>query len=331
MKSVLITGSAGLLGNHLTRHLLDRGYRVIGIDNLSGGYLDLMVNHSNFTFYEGDLESLEFVKSVFQQERPEVVYHFAAYAAEGLSPFIRKYNYTNNVISGANVITCCISYDAKLISASSMAVYGAQTPPFTEDMRPSPIDPYGIAKYAVEMDIAAAGIQFGMRWTIVRPHNVLGVYQNVWDRYRNVMGIFIRRTLMGDPILIYGDGLQRRAFSDVKYYMEPFEKLMARDHDGETYNIGADQEISLLDAAHLVIDAAAKHGLSQTITHTEPRHEVKFAFCDHSKAKARLDFKDETNLGELVAEMFEWAKSQPSRPVKNMPYEHTVGLYSFWK
>lgn len=331
MQIVLITGCAGLLGNHLTRHLLSKGYGVVGIDNLSGGYRDLMTDHPNFTFYEGSLEDLDFVKSVFQQERPSIAYHFAAYAAEGLSPFIRKFNYTNNVIASANVITCCISQDVKLISASSMAVYGAQTPPFTEEMRQQPIDPYGIAKYAVEMDIAAAGSQFGLRWTIVRPHNVLGIYQNIWDRYRNVMGIFIRRTLLGEPILIYGDGLQRRAFSDVKYYMEPFERLMADEHNGEVYNIGADKEITLLDAAQLVIETAKRRGISQNLEHTEPRHEVKFAFCDHDKAKTRLGFVDRTDIPTLIEDMFSWAEKQPSRAVKSMPYEHTVGLYSFWK
>jgi UDP-glucose 4-epimerase len=290
-----------------------------------------MIDNSQLTFYEGNLEDLEFLKGVFQHERPSIVYHFAAYAAEGLSPFIRKYNYTNNVIASANVITCCISFGAKIISASSMAVYGSQTPPFVEDLRPDPIDPYGIAKYAVEMDIKAAGQQFGLRWTIVRPHNVLGVYQNIWDRYRNVIGIFMRRTLTGQPILIYGDGLQERAFSDVKYYLEPFEKLMGPEHDNETYNIGADREIPLIEAANLVIEVASQHGFSNNVVHTEPRHEVKFAYCDHTKAKDRLDFQDGTDLRSLIDEMFTWAKTQPSRAVKNMPYEHEVGLYSFWK
>jgi UDP-glucose 4-epimerase len=331
MTNILITGSAGLLGNHLSRHLISQGHRVIGVDNLSGGYADLMTKDKNFTFYQGGLEDLDFVKGIYQQEKPEVTYHFAAYAAEGLSPFIRKYNYMNNVVAGANVVTNCIETGSKLISASSMAVYGSQPTPFKEDLLPAPIDPYGIAKYAIEMDIASAGSQFGMPWTVVRPHNVLGIYQNIWDRYRNVMGIFIRRTLRGEPILVYGDGMQKRAFSDVKYYMDPFTKLMDDEHNGEIYNIGADQEVTLIDMAKLVQSIARKRGIIQTIIHTEPRHEVVAAWCDHAKAKDRLDFQDSTDLESLVNEMFDWAISQPSRPVKNMPYEHTRGLYSFWK
>lgn len=114
-----------------------------------------------------------------------------------------------------------------------MAVYGDQEPPFNEEMRPSPIDPYGVAKYGVEVDLELARKQFGLRYNIIRPHNVLGKYQNIWDRYRNVIGIFIRKTLNGQPILVYGDGEQTRAFSDIKYYMEPFD-LLLDGFDGET-------------------------------------------------------------------------------------------------
>ena len=120
-----------------------------------------------------------------------------------------------------------------MIFTSSMAVYGDQETPFTEDKQPQPIDPYGMAKYAVECDLKMAHKQFGLRDNIVRPHNVLGIYQNIWDRYRNVIGIFIRKTLNGQPILVYGDGEQTRAFSDIKYYMDPFDILL-NEFDGET-------------------------------------------------------------------------------------------------
>ena len=109
--------------------------------------------------------------------------------------FIRNYNYRNNVICSANIINECINHDTKMVFTSSMAVYGGQEPPFTEDLRPQPIDPYGVAKYSVEVDLALAGEQFGLKYNIVRPHNVLGKYQNIWDRYRNVIGIFIRKTI----------------------------------------------------------------------------------------------------------------------------------------
>ena len=211
-----------------------------------------------------------------------------------------------------------------------MAVYGDQQAPFTEDKRPQPIDPYGIAKYAVEVDLKVAHEQFGLRYNIVRPHNVLGIYQNIWDRYRNAIGIFIRRTLNNEPILVYGDGEQTRAFSDIKYYMEPFDKLMS-DHDGEIFNIGADKYFSLNEAAETVKKIGEKYGYNPTIEHVQPRHEVKHAYCDHTKAKSLLDFEDKTNIEELVDSMFVWAMKQPNRKMRQMEYEVTKDIYDYWK
>ena len=216
---IFVTGCAGLLGANYTRHLIQSGHQVIGIDDLSGGHKAFITKGENFEFVKLNLERRKKVEALFEQHKPQVLLHFAAYAAEGLSPFIRNYNYRNNLLCSANLINPCITYKTKMIFTSSMAVYGAQEPPFTEDKQPQPIDPYGMAKYAVECDLKMAEKQFGLRYNIVRPHNVLGIYQNIWDRYRNVIGIFIRKTLNGQPILVYGDGEQTRAFSDIRYYI----------------------------------------------------------------------------------------------------------------
>ena len=338
-KVILITGAAGLLGANFSRHLLQKGYVVVGIDDLSGGYQDFLPEHKNFYFFPTNLEKDEsVVASIFDRFKPQAVFHFAAYAAEGLSPFIRVYNYNNNVVASAVIINECIKHDAKLIFTSSMAVYGKQKPPFTEAMKQDPIDPYGIAKYAVELDIQQASEQFGLKYNIVRPHNVLGIYQNIWDRYRNVIGIFIRRAINGEPLIIYGDGEQTRAFSDIDYYMEPMEMLIG-EHEGtpkfktenEIFNIGADKYFSLNEVADLVVETALKHNIKASIVHDEPRHEAKHAFCDHSKAKAILNFKDETNLQKLVEKMFDWAIKEKQREVKTINYEVEKGIYKYWK
>ena len=327
---ILLTGCAGLLGSNYGRHLIENGHEVIGIDNLSGGYKAFVPKGEKFTFVKLNLENRKKVKEVFEQHRPDVLCHFAAYAAEGLSPFIRNYNYRNNLICSANLINECITYDTKMIFTSSMAVYGEQEPPFIEDKKPQPTDPYGVAKYAVEVDLELARQQFGLRYNIVRPHNVLGVYQNIWDKYRNVIGIFIRKTLNGQPILIYGDGEQTRAFSDIKYYMDPFDKLLT-NFDGETFNIGADKYFTLNEVAETVQTIGKKYGYEVPIEHGEPRHEVKHAYCDHTKAKNMLEFKDNTNLVDLIESMFVWAMKQPNRKVKDMPYEVTKDIYDYWK
>lgn len=329
MSKVLITGVAGLLGSHLSRHLLDQGHKVIGIDNFFGGYQDFI--DERVEFYKGDLADQSFVHNVFVIEKPEFVYHFAAYAAVGLSAFIRNFNYTNNVLCSVNLVNAAVNTNVKkFVFTSSMDVYGWGNPPFTEEQRPSPISPYGIAKYSVEQDIAQAGDQFGLEYTIIRPHNVVGIYQNIWDKYRNVIGIWIRQILKGEPISIFGDGLQRRAFSDIQFYMEPFTRLM-EEQNKETFNIGADQDFAILDAANLLIKVAKKHGFNGTLKHLEPRHEVKVAYCNHDKAKRLLDFKDNTDLEKVMDDMFSWALTQPDRPIKMMDYEIDKGMYSFWK
>ena len=327
---IFVTGCAGLLGSNYCRHLLENGHQVIGIDNLSGGYKAFVPKGENFTFVKLNIENRKKVVELFDEHKPDVLIHFAAYAAEGLSPFIRNFNYRNNLICSTNLVNECIKNDTKMIFTSSMAVYGEQEPPFTEDKQPQPIDPYGIAKYAVECDLKLAHEQFGLRYNIVRPHNVLGIYQNIWDKYRNVIGIFIRKTLNGQPILVYGDGEQTRAFSDIQYYMEPFDKLLT-DYDNEIFNIGADKYFTLNEVAETVQKIGRKYGYDVPIEHGEPRHEVKHAYCDHTKAKTVLDFKDETNLEELVESMFVWAMKQPNRKVKQMEYEVTKDIYEYWK
>lgn len=332
MTNIVVTGCAGLLGSHFSKFLLSKGKRVIGIDDLSGGYYEFMpINDDNFRFYNLNTSDSLYIDHIFNKFQPRACYHFAAYAAEGLSPFIRNYNYQNNVLGSTSIINSCITYDTKLIFTSSMAVYGESKPPFVEGMRPDPIDPYAIAKYAVEMDIAVAATQHGLRYNIVRPHNVLGVHQNIWDKYRNVIGIFIRKAIHNEPLLVYGDGKQIRAFSDIKYYMDPFYELIDDTYNSEIFNIGADKYYTILEAAEMVKEVAAEYYIQAEIKHVEPRHEVKEAFCDHSKAKFLLNFDDQTDLKRLIAEMFEWALHEKDRPVKKFKYEVTKGIYEYWK
>ena len=318
---VLITGCAGLIGSHFSRYLLGKGYKVYGIDDLSGGYEDNLPFGEHFHFYCGSITNKVWFDAIYESIKPDVVYHFAAYAAEGLSPFIRNFNYTNNLIGSVNVINNCVKFNSKLIFTSSMAVYGEGKPPFKETDQPSPVDPYGIAKYAVELDIKQAHDQFGLRYSIVRPHNIIGIYQNIWDKYRNVIGIWIRQVLKGEPITVFGDGTQTRAFSDIKFYMEPLEKLIEKG-DGEIFNLGADKEYTLKEVAEK---------FHHPIQYLEKRHEVKDAYCDHVKSKKLLGFKDETNIEKTIEEMFEWAKTQPDREVKVMDYEIEKDLYEYWK
>ena len=330
-KKVLVTGVAGLLGSHFAEYLINNDYEVFGIDNLSGGYEENVP--AGVQFFAVDLCDHAAVDSIVGDNRIDAIFHFAAYAAVGLSPFIRRFNYNNNVIASANLINSSIRHNVKkFVFASSMDVYGEQEPPFTEDMKPRPTDPYGIAKYAIEMDLENAREQFGLNYTIIRPHNIIGPRQNIWDRYRNVAGIWIRQAMAGEPLTIYGDGEQRRAFSDVKYYMKPFEQVMLnKNTNGEIINIGADAHVSINHLARVVQDVAhVRLAIRPSLIYLEKRNEVKMMWCNHDKAKSMLSFADNTDLPQLIAETWDWAVKIEPKPVKYMEYEIEKGMYSYW-
>ena len=327
--SVVITGVAGLLGSRLADWVLHNqpNYDVIGVDNLSGGFKENI--DKRVKFYELDCASNE-IKTVFETHKPKFVFHFAAYAAEGLSPFIRKYNYQNNLVATANIINECIRAEVKrLVFTSSMAVYGKGTPPFDESHQPAPIDPYGIAKYACEMDIQVAGEQHSLDWCIIRPHNVYGIKQNIWDTYRNVLGIWMQQHMSGLPLSIFGDGSQKRAFSFIDDILEPlWNSAVFESASKQIINLGSAIEYSILEANEILKEVM---GGGDT-TFLEQRHEVSAAHPTWTKSMEILQFQDLTDLKKGLSIMWEWAKKQPNRDrFVWSEYELEKGIYDFWK
>lgn len=332
---IVVTGAAGLFGVNFIQFLLRETTDVIvGVDSLLGGNADYLPKDPRFHFWKGDLSDPLFQKeletNVFQKESVTYVFHFAAYAAEGLSPFIRCFNYKNNVLSTAFITNMCIQYGVKrLVFTSSMAVYGEQTPPFDEDRIPRPIDPYGVAKLAAEMDIQIAAQQHGLEYCIIRPHNVYGPYQNIWDPYRNVLGIWMYNTLKGNPITIYGDGLQERAFSYIDDVVPClWQAAIAEKARNQIVNVGGITPCTLKSAAKVLSEITGH----SNIVHLEPRHEVKYAYSTHQKSVELLGFQDRTPLREGLQTMWEWAIQQPDRPQKRWDtFEIDKQLYTFWR
>jgi UDP-glucose 4-epimerase len=329
-KTVLITGVAGMIGSRMAEWIVSnqKDYQVVGIDNLSGGYIENVPE--GILFIQADVAT-ENLDQIFQEHQIYYVLHFAAYAAEGLSPFIRKFNYTNNLVATANIVNACIKYQVKrLVFTSSMAVYGHSPAPFREIAVPQPADPYGVAKYACEMDIQIAGEQHGLDWCILRPHNVYGQNQNIWDKYRNVLGIWMYQHINQQAFSIFGDGSQKRAFSYLEDCLEPlWNATVLPAASKQIINIGSDTEISVLTAAQTLKEVI---GADAQIQFLEQRHEVQNAYSTHEKAIAILGYKDSTSLKEGLTAMWEWAKKQPKR--KRMEwdaYEIDNGMYESWK
>jgi UDP-glucose 4-epimerase len=309
----LVTGGAGFMGSHIAECLIREGHKVVVLDDLSGGSKDNVLPGAIFT--QGSIVDHAMVDRLFAEYSFDYVYHLAAYAAEGLSHFIKRFNYTNNLIGSVNLLNASINHGVKcFVFTSSIAVYGACPPPMREDMIPLPEDSYGIAKLAVEQELKVSHEMFGLDYIIFRPHNVYGERQNIADRYRNVVGIFMNQLLKGEPMTIFGDGTQQRAFthiSDVAPVIAASVNWTAGR--GEVFNVGADTPYTLNELVRVV---AAAMGQECRVKHLDPRNEVKVAFSDHSKIARVIGSQPKTSLEDGVRRMAEWVKAHGARESK---------------
>jgi UDP-glucose 4-epimerase len=326
----LVTGGAGFIGAHVVNELLSMGHKVIVLDDLSGGFKDNV--NSKATFIKGSIVNEKLVEKLFTKYQFDYVYHLAAYAAEGLSHFIRRFNYTNNLMGSINLINASVKHKIKcFVFTSSIAVYGAGQVPMRESMTPLPEDPYGIAKLAVEQDLKAAHEMFGLDYIVFRPHNVYGEYQNLGDRYRNVVGIFMNQLMQGIPLTVFGDGSQTRAFS----YIGDVAPYIAKSVDvpkayNEIFNVGADVEYSVAELATTVMKGM---GIEGNLRHLPARNEVLHAYSDHSKVKNAFNIQENAfkTLLDGISQMADWAKQAGSRKSdKFSNIEITEKLPSIW-
>jgi UDP-glucose 4-epimerase len=313
---MLVTGGAGFLGSHVAWHLVAANHDVVVLDDLSGG-IDSQVP-AGARLIVGSITDEAVVARTFAEGRFDHVYHLAAYAAEGLSHHVRRFNYEQNVVGSANLINEAIRREVgRFVFTSSIAVYGSAQVPMHEDMTPRPEDPYGIAKFAVELDLAAAQRYYGLDFVVLRPHNVYGEHQNITDPYRNVIGIFMRQALRGEPLTVFGDGTQTRAFTHVDDVAPQIVAAgMAAQASGRAINVGADEPCTVIDLASMVSDA---FGVPLRVNHLPPRHEVVHAFAGHDVAKRLLNAEARVPLREGIARMAEWVRRNPDRAQSATP------------
>lgn len=318
MTKSLVTGAAGFIGSHVVDELVRMGHEVVALDDLSGGFRDNVNGAAQFV--EGSILDVELINRLFGEYQFDYVYHLAAYAAEGLSHFIKRFNYTNNLIGSVNLINAAVNAECVkcFVFTSSIAVYGPGQVPMTEDMVPTPEDPYGIAKYAVELDLKEAHEMFGLDSIIFRPHNVYGERQNIGDPYRNVIGIFMNQVLQGKPLTVFGDGKQTRAFS----YIDDVAPIIARSVEkpeayDETFNIGADTPYTVVELAETVLEAM---GSDVPLQFLDARNEVMDAYSSHAKVQGMFsELIKNLSLKAGIESMVEWVKTVGSRQGK--PFE----------
>jgi UDP-glucose 4-epimerase len=315
MAKVLVTGAAGFIGSHVCDHLITNGYEVVALDDLSGGFEDNV--NPKAQFIKGSINDVALINELFATHSFTYVFHLAAYAAEGLSHFIRRFNYNNNLIGSINLINASINAGTVkcFVFTSSIAVYGANQLPMREDMNPLPEDPYGIAKFAVEQDLKSAHEMFGMDYIIFRPHNVYGERQNIGDPYRNVVGIFMNQVMQGKKLSIFGDGMQTRAFSHIDDVAPVIAKsIEMKEAYNQVFNIGADTPYTVKELATLI---HTEFDVEGEVEFLEARNEVMHAYSDHAKVQQYFgDLIKNINLEEGVRKMSKEVKDKGPRSGK---------------
>ncbi len=306
-KRVLVTGAAGFLGSHLCEKLRNLNYEVIGIDNMSGGNLENVPNDVKFH----KIDCCDFKKINTIMKNVDIVYHCAATAHEGLSVFSPVQISKNNYMATVTVISAAINNKVKrIIYCSSMARYGDQPTPFTEDMTPKPVDPYGISKVAGEDVLKNLCNLNNIEWVIVVPHNIIGPRQKYDDPFRNVVSIMINRILQNKSPIIYGDGEQKRCFS---YIDDCIYCLLAlidnKNVAGEVINIGPDEEFVTINKVAEICSNVTGSNLKPEYHPDRPK-EVKIATCSADKARKLLNYKTTTDLHTGIKKTYEFIKNK---------------------
>ena len=329
MSNVLVTGGAGFMGSHVAEVLISKGHQVCVLDDLSGGFEENIP--TGVRFIEGSILDENLLEGLFKDYQFEYVFHLAAYAAEGLSHFIKKFNYMNNLIGSVNLINNSILQGVKcFVFTSSIAVYGKNQLPMCESMHPEPEDSYGIAKFAVEQELQISNEMFGLPYIIFRPHNVYGENQNIGDKYRNVIGIFMNQIFQGKPMTIFGDGEQKRAFTHIGDVAPAIADSINIDKAyNQVFNIGADVPYTI---KQLAIEVCEAFGIEPLIEYLEERNEVVEAYSDHSKAESILGVKPDISLKVGLERMTKWAKVQEPRKSKHFEnIEISINLPKVWQ
>ena len=317
---IFITGIAGFLGSNLAEYYIKKGFKVSGCDNLVGGSLD-NIDQTKINFFKANCEDFDLMKKIIKDV--DVVCHAAAYAHEGLSSFSPVLICANNVTGSTSVFTAAIVNKVKrIVYCSSMARYGKINVPFKEDDDLKPVDPYGVSKVAAENILKILSETHNIEYNIAVPHNIIGPKQKYDDPYRNVVSIMINLMLQNRSPIIYGDGNQKRTFSDIDDCIYCLDKLITDPNIvSQIVNIGPDEEFTSINELYHLLSNKLKFNLPPLFLEDRP-NEVREAKCSADKARKILGYKTKVSLSDSVDKIIDYIKKKGPRPFKyNYPLE----------
>lgn len=308
---IFITGVAGFLGSNLAEFYINKGHKVSGIDNLVGGDMENVPSEVNF--HEGNCEDLDLMTKI-TNDNVDVLCHSAAYAHEGLSSVSPTLICSNNVTGSTSVFTAAIKNNVKrIVFCSSMARYGNIKVPFTEDDVLNPVDPYGVSKVAAEEILKILCKTHNVEYNIAVPHNIIGPKQKFNDPFRNVVSIMTNLMLQKREPIIYGDGFQKRCFSDIEDCIFCLDKLiMDKNIVSQTVNIGPDEEFITINELFQKLSNKLQFN-KKPIYYADRPNEVKHAFCSSNKARKILNYKTTVSLDESIEKVINYIKEKGVR------------------
>jgi UDP-glucose 4-epimerase len=320
-KNIFITGIAGFLGSNLAEFYTKKGFKVSGCDNLVGGDLK-NIDLKKINFFKADCENLDFMTKIMKNI--DILCHAAAYAHEGLSTFSPTLISNNNLTGSVSVFTAAIRNKVKrIVYCSSMARYGNGKPPFKEDDIATPVDPYGVSKLAAENILKILSKTYKFEYNIAVPHNIIGPKQKYNDPFRNVVSIMINLMLQNRRPIIYGDGEQKRCYSDIDDCIYSLDKMLIDPKIiSQTINIGPDNEITSVNELFYMLSNKLKFNKEPIYKEDRP-NEVKSAICSSDKAKKMLKYKPIISLDKSLDKIIDYIKK--NKP-KKFEYNYEIEI-----
>ena len=305
---ILVTGGAGFIGSHIVDRLLDEGFKVRVLDNLSTGETKNLAQHQNkksFQFIEGDIRNFDLLKKTVKGV--DAVIHEAALVSVTRSVENPLLSNEVNITGTVNLLKACVDAHIKrFIYASSCAVYGdTETLPNHENLAPKPLSPYAVDKLAAENYAKVFHDVYGLETVSLRYFNVYGPRQK-YGPYSGVISIFINRLLENKPPIICGDGEQTRDFINVKDVVEAnMLALSKRKAVGEVFNISTGEATTINKLTETIQKIMDKTSLKPV--HAEPRPgDIKHSYGDISKARRNLEYEPKVQLEKGLSELVKW-------------------------